>query len=129
MKLPKVLALTVGAGLALTMGAAYADETKVPSASSGDTLSSMKVTRDKETGRLRPTTPDEDAAIRASGRSVAPSVLVVRRPVSTFELRPDGSAVGKRSLADMENLMMTRKPDGSVVLKHSEQSAPAAPVK
>lgn len=130
MKLPtRLLALAAGAGLALATSAAYADETKAPPATSGDTLSDMKVTRDKDTGRLRPTTPEENAAIKASGRSVTPSVLVVRRPVSTAEIRPDGSAVGRRSLSDMDNLTMTRKPDGSVVVSHGEQPAPAAPVK
>lgn len=124
-----LLALAAGAGLTLATSAAFADEAKTPAANAGDTLSDMKVTRDKDTGRLRPTTPEENAAIKASGRSVAPSVLVVRRPVSTIERRSDGSTVGKRSLADMDNLTMTRKADGSVVLNHGEQAAPVAPVK
>jgi hypothetical protein len=130
MKVPtRFLALSACAALTFANAAAYAHETDAPSAKSADTLSSMKVTRDKETGRLRMTTPEEDAALRNTARSSrTPSVLVVRRPATTIEVRPNGSAVGKRSLDDMENLVMTRKPDGTVVMSHSHSPAPAAPL-
>jgi hypothetical protein len=95
----------------------------------GDVLGDMKVSRDKETGRLRAPTAEENAALKESARSLAPSVVVVRRPFTTIEVRPDGSAVGKRSLDDMENLVLTRTADGKAVLGHADKPAPAAPTR
>ena len=74
-------------------------------------LSDMKLARDKETGQMRAPTTEEEAALAAKARMLAPSVLLLRRPVTTVEYRADGSAVAKLSLDDMDNLVMTRGVD------------------
>lgn len=98
----------------------------VPAKSAG-ALSDMKVSRDKETGQLRAPTPEENAALDAKARTIAPNVVVLRRPVTTVEVRPNGSAVAKRSLDDMDNLVLSRTADGKAVLRHSDKPALTAP--
>ena len=119
--------MTATHAIAADTGNASPSDNKVVPATSTDALSDMKVSRDKETGHLRATTPEENAALRAKASSIAPNVIVLRRPVTTVEVRPNGSAVAKRSLEDMDNLVLSRTADGKAVLRHSDKPAPSAP--
>lgn len=112
---------------AFAAGAAGADDVKPVPAKAASALSDMKVARDKETGELRAATAEESAALDAKGRTFGPNVVVVRRPVTTVQVRADGSAVAKRSIDDLDNLVLTRDADGKAVLRHSDKLAPAAP--
>ena len=110
-----------------TAGIALAGDARPAPAKPAGALDDMKVSRDKETGALRAPTADENAALRAKEFSFAPNVVVVRRPVTTVEIRANGSAVAKRSLEDIDNLVLTRTADGKSVLRHSDKPAPTAP--
>ena len=123
----KVFAVSACAVVAFAAGTALADDAKPAPKKAADALSDMRVARDKETGGLRNPTAEENAALDAKASSIAPNVVVVRRPVTTVEYRADGSAVGKRSLDDMDNLVVTRTADGKAVLRHSNKPAPTAP--
>lgn len=122
----RTLAVSVCAAAAFVAGAALADEAIPPAAKSGSTMSDMKVWRDPQTGKLRAPTPEESAALDAIPRSTTPNMVVLRRPFTTFEFRSNGSAVGKRSLDDMDNLVLTRTPDGKAVMSHSDKPAPSS---
>ncbi len=135
----KMLTMSACVGAAFASGMVRADDVKPASTSAVETkaapakatrpLSDMRVSRDKETGKLRTPTAEENAALDAKSRSIAPNVVVLSRPVSTVETRADGSAVGKRSLDEMDNLHVTRTADGKTVLHHSDKLAPSAPTK
>lgn len=127
--LVKQLALSACVAAAFNPGLAIADDAKSVSTKPVDALSDMKVSRDKETGQLRAPTTEEAAELGAKGRSIAPNIVVLRRPVTTVEVRANGSAVAKRSLDDMDNLVLTRTADGRAVLRHADKSAPTAPTK
>jgi hypothetical protein len=126
----RLLALWAGTAVVLSAaGGAAAEESKVTVIKAGTTLNDMKVTRDKETGKLRAPTDAEIADLRANKVTIAPHFLDLVRPVTTVEVRADGSAVAKRSLADMDNLVITTGAGGKPVLQHSRSGkAPAAPV-
>lgn len=119
--------LSACAVVGFTAGIALADDAKPAQANAASALSDMKVARDKETGDLRTPTAEESAALRAKAFSFVPNVVVVRRPVTTVEIRTDGSAVAKRSLEDIDNLVLTRTTDGKAVLRHTDKPAPTAP--
>ena len=123
----KLTAMRVGmsafALAALVAAPAFAEDAAPVPEDTGPAVSDMKVARDKDTGKLRAPTAQESAELDAKSRSLAPSVVVLNRPVSTVEYRSDGSAVGKRTLDDMDDLTLTRTPDGKNVLSHSEDSA------
>ena len=107
---PTARTLAVSAfALALAAGSALADD--------------MKVGRDKDSGNLRPATPEEIAAMKGQGG--APSVLVQSRPTTTVVVRSDGSAVARRSLDDLDNLVLTRDANGKAVLRHTRKGMPA----
>jgi hypothetical protein len=121
-RMAKMLATMACTGMVLGLADANAGESKVTVVRAGPALSDMKVTRDKETGQLRAPTADEMAALRASSVTVAPHILELVRPVTTVEVRADGSAVGKRALGDMDHLVLTRSADGKQVLQHSRKA-------
>ena len=112
MKTMRPWALAAIAALALVTSGARAENPSERSAKSADTLSDKKVVRDKETGRFRAPTAEEAAELKASARSLAPNVLTVRRPVASVEVRANGSAVGKRTLDQMDHVVLQRTPDG-----------------
>ena len=122
----RTFAVTVCAAAAFVAGAALADDAKPTTPTAGSTMSDMKVWRDPQTGKLRAPTPEESAALDAIPRSTTSNVVVLRRPFTTIEVRPNGSAVGKRSLDDMDNVVLTRTPDGKAVMSHSDKPAPAS---
>ena len=126
----RLLALWAGTAVALTVaGGAAAEESKVTVIKAGPALNDMKVTRDKETGKLRAPTDAELADLQASRVTIAPHILDLVRPVTVLEVRADGSAVAKRSLADMDHLVITTGAGGKPVLQHSRGAKlPAAPV-
>ena len=125
----RLLALWAGTAVALSVaGGAAAGESKVTVVKAGPALNDMKVTRDKDTGKLRAPNDAELADLDAARVTVAPHFLDLVRPVTTVEVRADGSAVAKRSLADMDSLVLTTGADGRPVLRHSKKgTAPAAP--
>lgn len=94
---------------------------------SSSALSDVKVARDKETGALRAPTAAESAELDAKAKTLAPTVVEIRRPVSTVENRADGSMVGKRSLADMDNLVLEATADGTTVMRHSNEAVNEVP--
>jgi hypothetical protein len=105
-----------------------ADETPAAQpAASTPTVLNVKVARDKETGQLRAMTAQEEAELNANAKPVAPTILEVRRPVTTTVIRPDGSMTGKLSMANMENLVLATTPDGRTVMRHDDSIASPAP--
>jgi hypothetical protein len=121
-----MLAVTACTAVALVAGAAVAEEVK-PVSKSGTALDDMKVARDKETGKLRAATPEEVASLKASGGGFATNIVVVTRPVTTVLVRPDGSAVARRSLDDMDNIVLSRDANGKAVLRHARKATAPAP--
>ncbi len=132
---PMLMALAISA---YGLPNAQADDSKpVPAATSTapasvkvqrvDTLDSRRASRDRDTGRLRAPTPDENAeldAARARNRGSESNVVVLRRPIGSVEVRADGSAVAKRSLDDLDNLVAERAAGGKLRVTHGN----AAPV-
>jgi len=129
-RITRMLAVLAGTAVALSAaGLAGAEESKVTVVKAAPALNDMKVTRDKETGKLRAPTDAELADLQASRVTLAPHILDLVRPVTVLEVRADGSAVAKRSLADMDNLVITTGAGGKPVLQHSRGGKlPAAPV-
>lgn len=129
MKMPTRL-LALAAGLALATSVAHAQEAKPASSKSTDGLSDRKVVRDPVTGVLRPPTPEEEAELRAAAPPLAPNVLTIRRPNASVERRADGSATGKRTFAQMQNLVLDTS-DGKMTIRHGDTPvtprAPSAP--
>jgi hypothetical protein len=125
----KRLTLSACVAVAVVPGVCVADDAKVTVVRAPAALSDMKVARDKETGQLRALTDSERAELNASGRSIAPNVVVLQRPTTTVEFRSNGSVVAKRSLDDIDNLVMSRTADGKVVMRHGNEPAPMAPTK
>ena len=105
----RTLAVSACTAFALAAGIALADD--------------MKVGRDKDSGNLRPATPDEIAAMKDKG--FAPAVVVQSRPTTTVLVRSDGSAVARRSADDLDNLVFTRDASGKAVLRHVRKGTPA----
>ena len=122
MNLPTRL-LALAAGLALATSVAQAQETNAPSTKSTNTLSDRKVVRDPVTGLLRQPTTEEDAELRALPQALPPAPLLGRRPTASVERRADGSATGKRTLAQMQNLIVETSPEGKVTIRHGELSS------
>ena len=125
----KMFVSSACAAAAFAAGVALAQDARTAPVNSANALNDMKVARDKETGELRSLTQEEEAAlkVRAKASSYAPNVVVVRRPSTTVEIRADGSAVAKRSLEDMDNVIATRTADGKTVLRHSDKPEAALP--
>jgi hypothetical protein len=119
----KLLAIAAGTGLALAAGVAAADEVKVIKAPG--VLDAKKVVRDADTGKLRPATEEEAAAMGSATNRFAPNVAVISRPTTTMVTRPDGSATIRRSIEDLDSLVATRTADGKLAVKHGKH-APAA---
>ncbi len=94
---------------------------------SSSALSDVKVARDKETGKLRAATAEESAELDAKAKTLAPSVVQIMRPVTTVQMRADGSAVGKRSLDDLDNVVLFKTQDGKTVMQHSDKAIVEAP--
>jgi hypothetical protein len=95
-----------------------------------NTLDSRKAARDSETGQLRAPTTEENAeldAATARSRGTSTNVVVLRRPITTAEVRADGSVVAKRSLDDMDNLVAERRTDGKLAIRHGNVAPAAAP--
>jgi len=105
----RTLAVSACTAFALAAGIALADD--------------MKVGRDKDSGNLRPATPDEIAAMQ--GKGFAPSAVVQARPTTSVLVRSDGSAVARRSADDLDNLVYTRDANGKAVLRHTRKGTPA----
>lgn len=111
---------------ALAAGTAVAEEVKV-TVVKGAALDDMKVTKDRNTGRLRPATPEEIQALSRGTGSFGPSVVVQSRPETTVIHRADGSGVVRRSLEDLDNLVVNRDAKGRLVLRHGDRHSPATP--
>ena len=124
-RMSRVLAVMACTGAALSLASANAEESKVTVIKAGDATSQMKVVRDKETGRIRAATSEEIAAMgESSARSYAPSVVVLSHPQTTMVSRPDGSATIRRSVDDLDSVMVSRSADGKLVVHHGK-TAPA----
>jgi hypothetical protein len=114
-----VLAIMACAGAAFAVGSAGAEEPKVTVIKAGDALNAMKVVRDKETGKLRPATPDEMAQMGlATAPGYAPSIVVLSHPVTTMVTHADGSATIRRSLDDLDKVVVSRAADGTLAAHH-----------
>jgi hypothetical protein len=119
-----VLVLAAGIAVAWAAGSAAAGESKVTVVKAGDALNAVKVTRDKDTGKLRPATPEEAAQIgRASAPGYAPAIVVQSHPVTSLVTNPDGSITVRRSLDDLDKVMISRTADGKVRMGHGEKGA------
>jgi hypothetical protein len=121
-----MLALVACAGMALAASTAQAAESKVTVVTAGSATDAMKVVRDKDTGKIRAATPEEMESM-AGTRSLAPNVVVLSRPVTTMVSRPDGSATIRRSVDDLDSVVMERGTDGKLSMRHGGKHAAAAP--
>ena len=120
-----MLAIMACSGVALAAGSAVAGEVRIVKA--GAALDAVKVVRDKETGKLRAASPEEiEELSKLPSPALAPNIVVLRRPVTTSVVRPDGSATVRRSLDDLDSVVATRGADGKLVLRHAGQHGPAA---
>jgi len=121
----RVLAVTACAGAALSVGIAGAEESKVTVVKAGNALNALKVVRDPETGNLRPATASEIAQMgRSSTPGYAPSIVVLSHPTTTMVTHPDGSATIRRSLDDLDKVVVSRDAKGALVMHHGA-AAPA----
>jgi hypothetical protein len=113
--------------MALALGANAADEVKVIKVE-GSALSSLKVVKDKDTGKLRAATPEEadEMAQRPTSR-LAPNVVVISRPATTMVSRADGGVTFRRSLDDMDSLIAEKRTDGKLTVRHNGAPVPSTP--
>ena len=122
--------LALGGFIALCVAGAPSlaeDAAALQQTASSSALSDVKVVRDQDTKQLRAPTAEESAALDAKAKTLAPTVVEMQRPVSTVESRADGSMVGKRSLADMDNLVVETTADGTTVMRHSDEAVHEVP--
>ena len=126
-RIARLLAVTACTGVVLAVGSAAAQEVKVINAGPG--LDTLRVVRDKDTGRLRAATAEEIEAMTANRRAARfmPNVVVQNRPETTIVNRPDGSATIRRSLDDLDSLTASRTADGKLVVRHNgkDEHAPS----
>jgi hypothetical protein len=125
------LSLLLASGLLLAGHAAATEPTvTIVKPAKSDAASSRKVARDAATGKLRPTTAEEDAeldAAAASQRSANNGVLVVNRPSASVARLPSGAVVAKRTVEDLEQLVAVKTADGKLKIDHaSSRTAPRA---
>jgi hypothetical protein len=120
-----MLAVAAGMAVAWAAGSAGAEESTVTVVKAGSPLSAMKVVRDKDTGQLRPATADEMAQMgKASTPGYAPAIVVLSHPVTTAVTHPDGSTTVRRSLDDLDKLMVAPGKNGERVMGHDGKGAP-----
>ena len=124
-RMERMLAVMACTGVAFAVGGAVAGESKVTVVNVGG-LDSMKVVRDKDTGKLRAATSEEIVELSAAGSKLPPSILTLSRPTTTMVTRADGSATIRRSLEDLDALVAVRTADGKIILRHG--GTHAAPV-
>ena len=125
----RMLAVMAGTGVALAVGSAVAGEVKVTVVKAGSGLDAMKVVRDKETGKLRAATAEEITEMNSQPTSYLPNAAVLSRPVTTLVTRADGSMTIKRSIEDLDSLVVSREANGKLVARHGERhAAPAQPL-
>jgi hypothetical protein len=124
-RMSRMLALAACTGMALASGVAQAAESNVVVVKAGGGTDAVKVVRDKDTGRIRAATPDEIESMGSS--SLAPNVVVLSRPATTMVSRPDGSATIRRSIDDLDSVVVERGADGKVSMRHGGKNAPKAP--
>ena len=109
-------------GVALASGGVVAGEVKVTVVKASG-LDSMKVVRDKETGKLRAATPDEIAEMNRQPSNYVPNAAVLSRPVTTVVTRADGGMTVKRSVEDLDSLVASRDANGKLVIRHGDKHA------
>jgi len=122
-----LLALAACTGVALAAGANAADEVKVIKAPEA-AVSSVKVVKDKQTGKLRAATPEEaDEMASQPAARLAPNVVVVSRPATTMVTRPDGSATIRRSVDELDAVVAEKRADGKLAVRHKGAPTPTTP--
>lgn len=124
-RMSKLLALAACTGMAFAAGTAQAADSKVTVVKAGGGTDAVKVVRDKDTGKIRAATPEEMDAMGNS--SLAPNVVVLSRPVTTMVQRPDGSATIRRSLDELDSVVMERGADGKLSMRHGGKHVAPAP--
>jgi hypothetical protein len=121
-----LLALVASTGGALAMGAAAADGVTIVNA--GPAVDSVKVVKDKDTGKLRAATPDEAAAMASQpAQRLAPNVVVMSRPATSMVSRADGSATIRRSVDDLDSVVAERGANGKMTVRHKGAPVPTTP--
>jgi hypothetical protein len=123
-RIERLLAVMACTGVAFAVGGAVAAESTVTVVKATGGLDSMKVVRDKDTGKLRAATSEEIVEMNNSGQALAPSLLSLSRPVTTMVTRADGSATIRRSLDDLDSLVATRTADGKLIVQHGKHAVP-----
>lgn len=103
------------------------DAPATPVAASTSTVLNVKVARDKETGKLRAMTAQEEAELKQAATSTQRNALEVARPVTTTVYHADGRMTGRLSPEDSESLLLVRKADGTLVMTHDAAAADAVP--
>jgi hypothetical protein len=126
-RISKMLALAASMGLAFAVEVAHADEPIVTVIKAGPATDAMRVVRDQETGRIRMATPEEIAAMAsvagsASASRFAPTVL--GRSTTTMVSRPGGGATIRRSVDDLDAVVIERGADGKMSMRHGGDQVP-----
>ena len=124
-RMSRMLALGACAALALAAGAAGAAESNVTVVKAGGGMDAVKVVRDKDTGKIRAATPEEMESMGPS--TLGPNVVVLSRPATTMVSRPDGSATIRRSVEDLDSVVIERAADGKVSMRHNGAPTQNAP--
>ena len=119
-RMARLLAIMASTGVAFAVGGAVAADVKVTVVKAGG-LDSLKVVRDKETGKLRAANADEIAEMNRQPGNYLPNAAVLSRPVTTLVSRSDGSMTIKRSADDMDHLVVTREANGKLVTRHGDR--------
>jgi hypothetical protein len=91
-------------------------------------VSSVKVVKDKETGKLRAATPEEADEMAAQPASrLAPNVVVISRATTTMVTRADGSATIRRSVDELDSLVAEKRADGKLTVRHKGAPVSSTP--
>jgi hypothetical protein len=123
-----LLAVMAGAGIALAAAGVQAAESTVTVVKAPGKMDSLKVVRDKVTGKIRAATPEEIEELNAAPRSGnLPNAAQLNRPVTTRVPRPDGSATIRRGAEDLDEIVASKGADGKINLGHKHAAPSTQP--
>lgn len=123
----RMLALAAGMGLAFAVGIAHADEPRVTVIKAGPATDAMRVVRDQDTGKIRMATPEEIAAMAFDAPSTSrPAPSVLGRSATTMVTRSNGSATVRRSVDDLDAVVIERSADGKMSMRHAGGHVPSS---
>lgn len=132
-RISKMLALAASIGIACAVEVAHADDSRVTVVKAGGGTDKVIVVRDQDTGRIRPATPEEIEAMGSGARAgagasassrFAPNPVVLSRSETTMVSRPGGGATIRRSMDDLDKVVLERSADGKMSMRHGGGQVP-----